>query len=442
MHHARSTVLFPLFLAPLAIAQTTWTSYATPTAPLPVRAHAMGYDVGANLTVLFGGSVSGVRNNQTWLWNGATWTQAAPVVSPPARSAHSMAFDIARNRIVVFGGVGTTGALLGDTWEWDGSTWIATTPTVSPSARRSFPLTYHAASGRVILFGGFSTIDNGDTWSWDGTDWTLVPTTVAPTARRAADMAVDPATGNLILFSGFQQTNDTWSFDGANWTQLAPATSPTARYDHCMVTDLARNRIVLFGGTTVADLWEWDGSTWLSRTPAASPSGRSDAYMAYDWSRRRVFLYGGSGVSDTWGYAPVYPASFATAGTGCVGTNGLPPRAAASGDAWLGETVALAVADTAPAAFPFLVLGFSDTLASGSVPLPLPLDFLGMTGCTLQVDPLALLDAFFGSLPLTIPNDPTLLGAQVFHQPLVLDVGANAADLVTGNHGITTIGGK
>ena len=92
-----------------------------------------------------------------------------------------------------------------------------------------------------------------------------------------------------------------------------------------------------------------------------------------------------------------------------------------------------------------MVSGLSDT-TSPLGPLPASLAAIGMPGCELQVDPV-IIDAVLAtgssaSWTLNIPNDPLLLGQQVFSQCGALDIGANAAGLTTGNYGVALIGGK
>ena len=87
-------------LAPALVAQTDWTQLTPSNTPFAFTAHAMAYHLPSDTTVLFGGTVGGVRYNETWLWNGSDWTQAAPATVPrqplctaatasPSRSASS-----------------------------------------------------------------------------------------------------------------------------------------------------------------------------------------------------------------------------------------------------------------------------------------------------------------------------------------------------------------
>src|SRR5262245_36115029 len=69
--------------------QPTWTNI-TP-APVPRTQHAMAYDAGRRVTVLFGGYNRGLLGD-TWEWDGINWKMRNPTTSPPARSGHALAY--------------------------------------------------------------------------------------------------------------------------------------------------------------------------------------------------------------------------------------------------------------------------------------------------------------------------------------------------------------
>lgn len=90
-----------------------------------------------------------------------------------------------------------------------------------------------------------------------------------------------------------------------------------------------------------------------------------------------------------------------------------------------------------PSSTTVATLGLGASSASlGALPLPMPLDFLGMPRCWLLQDlslipsyPMALSGAS-ATTNLPIPNDPALRGVQVFTQGIVLAPGANPAGVV------------
>lgn len=431
------------------LAQADWTVLTPATVPTGRTGHGMAYDAANDRIVMFGGNIGGVGFvNDTWLYDGTTWTQVFPATSPPARAGHPMAYDMARQRTVVYGGIPVGGGALSDTWEWDGQNWTQVFTTTSPPPKRSQPMIYHPIRQTVLMWGGYDGgVDVADTWEFNGIDWSQIVTANAPQGRRATDMAFDPNTGGVLLFSGYQRGADTWSFDGLDWIQLTPATVPGARYDHTMVTDLTRSRIVMFGGNGIGDTWEWDGADWLQRQPATSPSPRFDDYLVWDLLRERVVMFGGVATTpaDMWAYRTTAPASFASFGTGCRGTNGSAPALGSSDRPWIGESYDIEVVGLPPSAPAFMFIGFSNT-TWGGVSLPFDLTVIGMPGCRLLVDPRAdypltnVSGHALSSLP--VPVDTRLLGRAVYNQAVVFDAGANALNTTVSNGGAGTFGAK
>jgi hypothetical protein len=134
--------------------------------------HAMTYDAGRGVTVLFGGGAGqGITvdlRQDTWEWDGVAWTQREPKGPlPPGRHSHAMAYDTARGVTVLFGGYASSERLQ-DTWEWDGETWTELTPDGPvPAARDNTAIAYDAARSVAVLFGGSNSDgDLQDTWEY------------------------------------------------------------------------------------------------------------------------------------------------------------------------------------------------------------------------------------------------------------------------------------
>ena len=276
---------------------------------------------------------------------------------------------------------------------------------------------------------------------------------VSPPVRYQHALAYDSARGKVVLFGGYGYPpyllSDTWEWDGSAWNQRTPAVSPPARYDHALAYDSARGRVVLFGGDdsryALSDTWEWDGNTWTQRTLAVSPPARSAHSLAYDSARGRVVLFGGWD-SETWEYGPLHLASYAPFGSGCPGSAGVPGLRAASGQLpWIAGSFRIDLTRLPTNAATSLSLGSSRT-AWGPIPLPFPLDPLGMTGCTL----FASLDLLLpvqntggaGSVTFAVPNSVTLVGGSLFSQAFVVDPPANAAGITASNAGEARIGAR
>ncbi len=122
---------------------------------------------------------------------------------------------------------------------------------------------------------------------------------------------------------------------------------------------------------------------------------------------------------------------YTTFGNGCAGSNGVPLLAAAPGPLPRVDGVFTLQLSNLPAGNlgAFVVFGFSATDWLG-IPLPSDLSSVGMFGCTAYVS----VDAAFAvgtaggtaQLPVTIPNDPSLLALHFFNQAVVVDPGVNA----------------
>jgi hypothetical protein len=432
-----------------------------PTTTPPARAlAAMAFDTTRNEAVMFGGDTGTVALNDTWVWNGAGWQQRA-VAGPPARIGHAMAYDPRRDRVVLFGGLVYHGqAMLGDLWEWDGaqSTWqMVSNPTTAPAPREGHKMTYDAVHGVVMMFGGnkegVGLVD--ETWTWDGTTWTQRFPTLAPGARTRHGLAFDAARGRVVTFGGRMaagQTDTLFEWDGTQWHSVIGLPSSIAgREGHVMEYDALRARTVAFGGanelSTLNDTSEWDGTTWRARNVATpSPSTRVYAASAYDPTTSYVLLFGGApGMSlplvpldDTWRYLHVAPATYATFGQGCPGSNQIAPTIRGTRP-WMGEQFTCGLDNALPIAPALLRTGFSRTTWLG-FGLPLNLAGAGAPLCDIltsaainearATDPLGSAD-----LDFLIPNDPALMGGRFYQQWVVIDLRANALGIVLSNGG-------
>lgn len=145
-------------------------------------------------------------------------------------------------------------------------------------------------------------------------------------------------------------------------------------------------------------------------------------------------------------YEQVPPAVTAAAvafGTGC-GTPALGFVPAASARPLLGHSGGATVVN-APTLVAAVALGASDQFL-GAVPLPLALDGLGMTGCSLlqstELVPLPLTPLSQNSLALSVPVPATLslLGARVYLQAFAYAPGQNPAAMVLSNGIAWTLG--
>ena len=140
--------------------------------------------------------------------------------------------------------------------------------------------------------------------------------------------------------------------------------------------------------------------------------------------------------------------SWTSFGTACTGSNALLPdhTGGSVGEPNIGANIAWRLAQAKASSTAVLYIGGSKTLW-GAVPLPLSLAGFGANGCWLNVAPTASLTtptsaAGVASIPATIPNQPAFVGAHVFTQYAVLDLGANALGLAWSRGLDLLIGGQ
>jgi hypothetical protein len=201
------------------------------------------------------------ESDATWEWDGVVWRPAA---NGPVREYHAMSYDIGRGVCVVFGGA-FQDEILDDTWEYDGLSWSEVTWGV-PSPRYTHAMTYDSWREVTLMYGGGAS--DHDLWAWDGQAWTLLFDNGAPgfpQNRSGHTMVFDSRRGVAMLFGGRTQggvSNDLWEWDGAAWSKVSTPDAPPRRADHAMAYDPDRHRLILFGGQNedgdwLSDTWEY-----------------------------------------------------------------------------------------------------------------------------------------------------------------------------------------
>jgi hypothetical protein len=118
-------------------------------------------------------------------------------------------------------------------------------------------------------------------------------------------------------------------------------------------------------------------------------------------------------------------AIYTTYGAGCAGSLGAPTLAAVPGlRPTIGTTFQVDLTNL-PLGLGVITMGFSDTLALGSVPLPADLTTYGFTGCFLYADP--VVSQFLvgtgtaATWSITIPAVPAIVGLPIFQQGVSID---------------------
>ncbi|HEX5052564.1 MAG TPA: kelch repeat-containing protein [Planctomycetota bacterium] len=412
-----------------------------------------------------------------------TWTNLSAqgaATAPSNRFRTACVYDPSLNRLVVFGGSPSPGVPLDDCYAFDlnTNTWSAIpnpTPGVTgPTARWDATMQYDAAFGGLLLFGG-QTVNSpatrsNETWILYGNTWTQLNPTTSPSARGLHAMTSRSAPYNDILLIGGQDAggnlNDTWRWDGANltWVQITPINNTvpvTWSSGEGAVYDSVRQVVTIIGGpgTGVAPSNSTSGNGWVSEYDCVTNEWRaygnntvsqntSDPVWGQVQRKCMAFLngktyfWGGQNppaIGDsTLAYVKEYQASpVATAtsyGAGCTGPGGL-LSLTTSELPWTGRTWTATSANLGPLSLGVELWGF----ASAALPLNAVLP-ISPVGCTL-LDTAAIIRGPFvpaaGSVTtsLSIPNDPSLAGSQLYLQmaEMEFDAGFNWVGLYSSN---------
>jgi hypothetical protein len=152
-------------------------------------------------------------------------------------------------------------------------------------------------------------------------------------------------------------------------------------------------------------------------------------------------------------YCNYVAGSYATYGSGCLGSNGLTPLHGSTSTPDLGASVTHTISRLRGATPAVMFLGFSKTTWNGT-PLPLCLGFIGanpscciLTEVFLQL-PIGVDVAGNGSITFSVSSDPAALGVHTFTQVVAADifvpdplkiVVSNGLDMTVGG---STIGGQ
>jgi cysteine-rich repeat protein len=290
----------------------------TKVSPVPFPAvsnHAMAYDQGRGVTVLF--FYDSQFGGQTWEFDGIVWS-LRPINSPSQLFSSTMVYDAGRKVMVMLGRPPSSD--VNQTWEFDGVRWLQRLAKLSQ--REDFAMAYDSKRARTVVFGGFSSVDAGQTlptylnevWEYDGVAWRRNAASPPPIRSNAA-MAFDENTQKIVMLggrNGSNSLNDTWEFDGASWTGPFDTGAPF-RQQHSLYFDVNAQKVVMFGGVNeiVANqngLFAWNragGWTAIDAT-LPPPDARVDHAMIFDRVRGVGMLVGGNNgmafgnLADSW----------------------------------------------------------------------------------------------------------------------------------------------
>ena len=233
----------------------------------------MVYDSMRSVYVMYGGWSSpfsiGSGIDETWEFGPLGWTQAAPTNSPGGLWKHAMCFDTTRNVTVLFGGStsGLPGAL-NQTWEYNGTTWSQVTTAGAPGPRENATMCFDDVLNQCVLFGGndvFSGASN-QLWIYNGNAWLQIPPSGTwPTPRAGMEMVYNPIRSVSTMTGGVDgignALSDTWEFNGltASWTQI-PTAGPSG-HNFGMTFNYSQQRVLRYGGFgNTGETWHYGAS--------------------------------------------------------------------------------------------------------------------------------------------------------------------------------------
>ncbi|HEX6810068.1 MAG TPA: hypothetical protein VF384_00470 [Planctomycetota bacterium] len=212
-------------------------------------------------------------------------------------------------------------------------------------------------------------------------------------------------------------------------------------------------------------LWNETGTTVLA---TASGSATTHGRLVFTVERGGIYYLSiqGPTVSVTGDYvlhigavSPLFVSSSTrvepASTNACIGSNGLRPMLGyMQGETpSFGSTFFTRVERTLPSSFAIAVLGLSNTVGAGSVPLPLLLGYGGLdsqsnpSSCFLRVDPVltmaVLTDAGgSGEYSVSFAYSPSALGVKIWQQAICFDPSLNALGLSVSNDASYVLGDR
>lgn len=397
---------------------------------------AFAFDSSRRRLLLTGGDLYWVTQSDAYEFDGRSWhdVNAGHLDLRDAVAA----FDPLRARIYVFGGGGDDRSCASGPnpfwFAWDGVTKMPM-PTLGLDLPPGYcdlvqaSACFDTSRNRFIVTGGTSSMTglsaNTRVFEWDGSSFTTHLPPIHPPASYGAPFVYDP----LRRVSLLHVSNALWEWNGLQWTHRGPSPAALLCFD-------TQRGVAVFG--TGARMWDWDGTSYTERTVSGDPPTlNSDSIPYYDPGSGRLTVVS-LAEHDVYHYEPIARARHDLIGAGCAASLGVPTPIAESLP-WIGADLRLRIANVAPGQVIVLLLGLSDSLWHGSVPLPRELA-PGMPGCFLRVSTEDFIPLAGGTWTVRIPHDPALLGASLFEQAVVFDSAANAWGMVMADAGRLVFG--
>ncbi|MCA8965391.1 MAG: hypothetical protein KDC48_10915 [Planctomycetes bacterium] len=298
----------------------TLSAEADPTAPLASFREAMAYDPIGNRVVVYGGRTSAtgtiLSDCHVFDLGTNTWSQIAnptPGTTGPLEldGAH-MAYDAATASLVLFGGSTSTGKS-DETWLLIGTTW-AKINGLTPGVDSPVALNIHGMASRsspyndVVLVGGqdASSVNHTDTWRWDGVTGTwsqIVPIN--------STVPVTWLSGNEVVYDAVRQV---LVINNGPGTNVAPSNTTSGSTGWVSEYDCVTNEWRAFGVSTTSQTASDPVIGNLQRFFSAFVGGK-----VLIWGGQNTNTIGDADLTKIKEYQAGTLATAATYGTGCGG---------------------------------------------------------------------------------------------------------------------------
>ncbi len=282
-----------------------------PTGPGPRAGHAMTWDAGRGMVVLFGGESSDPSDKypaSLWGWDGTRW-ELLSGDGPQGRQDAELGYDAARNMVVLYGGRRIeNGRMEGltDTWGWDGTRWHQLAGT-DAGARIHHSMSSGIGSDTLMLLGGADD-DSPIGQRLGAPGWASTAVTL-PQRRFPITIARDGSDAYLLAGTGTDAgiRAEVWRWRRDAWV---PRDSGGPLFSPRGAASAIADGLVLHLGWEEHDApaatWTWLRSVGWRRVAGEGPGRRRGTAMAYDADHRVALLYGGDGaeglLGDLWAF--------------------------------------------------------------------------------------------------------------------------------------------
>jgi hypothetical protein len=392
-------------------------------------------------------TAGGIAANCIARWNGGAWNALGNGIDPtlPFGSAVQALAALPNGDLVAGGSfAAASGVPAANVARWNGTSWSA----LGSGCNNTVKALAVLPNGDLIATGAFTTaggvLCNGIA-RWSGGAWSALGTGLG--VFGGTSLAVLPngdlVVGGTFVTAGGAAANRIARWNGA-WSALGTGLNGAAT-SLCTLANgdvLAGGQFTTAGGAAANNVAKWNGAAWAPLAGGTNGTVNELVQLATgavvaagEFTSANGAAAGRIARIDS-SCAP----TGAVLGAGCSGSGGLNVLAATSLPL-LGGTFRAFGTGMPPIGLVLSVTGLSAT----SLPLNLALP-QALPGCTLYASP-DLIDVLIpvagtASSALVFPNNPAILGVQLFHQyvPLELDLAFNITAVTASNALQLTVG--